>query len=157
MKLTTDEGFAVEGTEDEIARLLKSLRNGHLPSEDRQTLDAVPAQGHRGIHNERALKAVAHVDRSSRYYSVKRARHSRVMAATYEYVAGYKNGRTIQQMSEHLGAPNNTISTRMGRLIAEGLVVRCGGRFGHYVATNTETPVPVHPSPADMPQHRECQ
>lgn len=70
----------------------------------------------------------------SPYYEVPRFRHSKAMAATYDYVASYANGRTAFQVQEHFGIPAGTAKTRLSRLIAEGLIVGPAHRGGGYKA-----------------------
>ena len=95
--------------------------------------------------------------RTSRYYSVNRKKHSKPMADTYDYIAGYKNGRTTQQVAEHLGLIMSSTWTRLGSLRDDGLILSPPYRGGFWVATNndlTATTGPHRPTPAEMPKHR---
>jgi|SRR6516162_2232448 len=97
--------------------------------------------------------------RTSRYYSVNRKKHSKPMADTYDYIAGYKNGRTTQQVAEHLGLNMSSTWTRLGSLRDDGLILSPPYRGGFWVATNNPLQVDDskeehRPTPAEMPKHR---
>ena len=128
IKITTPSGYQFEVDDmDTAVTVLKSLENGHLPSQ------------HAAIPTPRKSTHPDHGDRSSRYYSVKRARNTIAIRDTYEYVAKFVNGRSVEQVAEHFYGEAATTenrmmaSSRLQSLMKDGLLERV--TRGHYKAT----------------------
>jgi hypothetical protein len=134
MKLNVD-GFTVEGDEDEILRLLVKMRNGTESVKVRQPQQELHGPGPLPRRNQKHL-----ADPNSPYYllSSRRRRNSPQMANTYDYIARYKNGRTVAQIAEFLGIKKTTVHARMASLLAEGLLLAPEHRGGAYKAVPRE-------------------
>ena len=163
MKITiTPEGnieFDVDlsnGYVSEAVELVRKLQTGQ-PSPVAPAAAPTPTRAPRLPATRHTPPESEQHPRTSRYYSVQRTKHSKPMADTYEYIAGYKNGRTTQQVAEHLGLNMSSTWTRLGSLRDDGLILSPPYRGGFWVATNndlTATTGPHRPTPAEMPKHR---
>ena len=165
MKITiTPEGnieFDVDlsnGYVSEAVELVRKLQTGQ-PSPVAPAAAPTPTRAPRLPATRHTPPESEQHPRTSRYYSVQRTKHSKPMADTYEYIAGYKNGRTTQQVAEHLGLNMSSTWTRLGSLRDDGLILSPPYRGGFWVATNNPLQVDDskeehRPTPAEMPKHR---
>lgn len=124
-----------------ILLMRKLSENGVKPPEPPKVTVLDAGAGGGGIAVEqppkiRRLRPTVVRNGTSRYYSVPRSRNSPVMAETYDYIAGFKRGRTSAEVAQHFtGVPRKTISTRLNHLKQEGLIVQTGGRGSAWVVT----------------------
>lgn len=117
MKITTPEGFIIEDEDiDLVTRVAKSLRNGHLPSQE-----ATPSTA------REVRMAPSRAGGNNTYVPS----DEEVLA----YLMRFKTPRKVSSVANHFHANRHTVGNKLQRLALMGLATRT--TKGYYVATST--------------------